>query len=226
MNELFTIRARGKNKKGAIYVIDYVYEDELRHHGIDGMRWGKRNGPPYPLRPEDHSAAEKKAAQSNSHYSAKSNEKSGGESKAADLKKNKVETNSKVNNQNNEKEKLAEQVKELVNERRGKSSDYLNSRRTDFDNMSNEELRNLVNRLQLEKQYSDITKTDKNAELRDVVNRLQLEKQYKDLTQKRVTDGRTFVTKTKDAFNTVAGFSDSALKIYKNYKEFKKILGN
>lgn len=225
MNELFTIRARGKNKKGAIYVIYYVYEDELRHHGILGQRKGIKNGPPYPLRPEDHSAAEKKAA-SNSHYSFRSNEKSESESKSADLKKNKVETNPKVNNQNNEKEKLAEQVKELVKEQRGKSSDYLNSRRTDFDNMSNEELRNLVNRLQLEKQYSDITKTDKNAELRDVVNRLQLEKQYKDLTQKHVTDGRTFVTKTKDAFNTVAGLSDSALKIYKNYKEFKKILGN
>ena len=23
--------------------------DELMHHGIKGQRWGKRNGPPYPL---------------------------------------------------------------------------------------------------------------------------------------------------------------------------------
>lgn len=33
----------------------------LRHHGIKGQKWGKRNGPPYPLDAEDHSAAEKKA---------------------------------------------------------------------------------------------------------------------------------------------------------------------
>lgn len=34
---------------------------ELYHHGVMGQRWGQRNGPPYPLAPEDHSASEKKA---------------------------------------------------------------------------------------------------------------------------------------------------------------------
>lgn len=27
-------------------------KNELYHHGIQGQKWGKRNGPPYPLKPE------------------------------------------------------------------------------------------------------------------------------------------------------------------------------
>lgn len=39
-----------------------VMKDEsLSHHGIEGQKWGVRNGPPYPLSAGDHSAAEKRA---------------------------------------------------------------------------------------------------------------------------------------------------------------------
>lgn len=34
-------------------------DNELYHHGIQGQKWGKRNGPPYPLKAGEHSDREK-----------------------------------------------------------------------------------------------------------------------------------------------------------------------
>lgn len=39
-----------------------MYREELYHHGIEGQRWGKRNGPPYPLNSSAKSFTERRAA--------------------------------------------------------------------------------------------------------------------------------------------------------------------
>ncbi len=62
----------------------------LYHHGIKGQEWDKRNGPPYPLDPEDHSAREKKGERSPNSSLAKSSSKSVSGKKDAKLSKGEI----------------------------------------------------------------------------------------------------------------------------------------
>lgn len=52
-----------------------LYDDYLQHHGIKGQRWGKQNGPPYPLSDKLHSYVVKKQAKMKEDKAARTERK-------------------------------------------------------------------------------------------------------------------------------------------------------
>lgn len=61
-------------------------------------------------------------------------------------------------------------------------------------------------------------------ELRRVVNRLQMERQYSQLSQSNVSKGKNYAQKVIKAGTTVAAVTTTALTIYNNAEKIKKII--
>lgn len=138
-----------------------VANSDLYHHGILGQKWGRRNGPPYPLGSGKHSASEKKAGWTKSLSSGSGKKSIKKESKKnPDLKgddygsfKSKREERKKAKVEKNVKERLAEikkndpeqyeQIKKNTI-RTGKASDM----KYFVDDMDNQELQYAINRIE------------------------------------------------------------------------------
>ena len=62
------------------------------------------------------------------------------------------------------------------------------------------------------------------AELRKVINRLQMERQYSQLRPSNINKGKEYAQKVFKAGTTVAAVTTTALTIYNNVEKIKAIL--
>ena len=131
------------------------YENELAHHGILGMRWGRKNGPPYPLGAGDHSASEKKAGWFKS-LKAKRAAKKLNKKRAKSLEKARIARQKKAAEKKAHDALMKNKDKVLA---KGSASELMKYR----GEITNQELRTAIDRLDLEKKLSSYSAAEKDA---------------------------------------------------------------
>ena len=136
-----------------------VFNDCLEHHGIMGMKWGVKNGPPYPLGADDHNASERRANWEQSLKKAGSALKKGAEGTGAFIKKTAQNTSAEIHRRS-EASKAAK-VEKAENKRRAEEEQRNQDRRTaintanvqyaedNFANMSEAEINEMLRRVDL-----------------------------------------------------------------------------
>lgn len=136
------------------------YENELAHHGILGMRWGRKNGPPYPLGAGDHSASEKKAGWFKS-LKAKRAAKKLKKKRAKSLEKARIARRKKAAEKKAHDTLMKNKDKVLA---KGSASELMKYR----GEITNQELKTALDRLDLEKKLSSYNAAEKDAFRRKV----------------------------------------------------------
>ena len=136
------------------------YEKELAHHGILGMRWGHKNGPPYPLGAGDHSTSEKKAGWYKS-LKAKHAAKKLKKKRAKSLEKARIARKQKAAEKKAHDELIKNKDKVLA---KGSAKELMKYR----GEITNQELKTALDRLDLEKKLSSYTVAEKDAFRRKV----------------------------------------------------------
>lgn len=173
----------------------------LSHHGILGMHWGKRNGPPYPLGPSDHSASEKKAGWRQSLGSGKNAELKANKKKAKQYQKQLND----IEKQNDQIEGMIKNLTEVTNANYRVYTKLADS----YDLVKDKEFRARNNIS--DKQLNDLkterdkyfVETNKNIDaLRALNKKAQDNSRKKDKILKQLSADKDMVYKTKSGYTS------------------------
>lgn len=200
------------------------FSDELMHHGIDGQKWGKKNGPPYPLSRQDHkqvissskTKAEKEKAAEEKRQ-AKEYRKAFKKRKKAEafrIKYEKKLEKQKKKQEEEEKRKQEEAAKaEEAKKKRAKEFSKSKSAE-DASKLSSEELQARINRLKLEEEYKNKMNSARGKQKKEGVIRNVLKKSATTALSTAATAALTVVGKQilENLMDTNKGLKDSDIR--------------
>lgn len=143
-----------------------VREDELYHHGILGQKWGKQNGPPYPLSASKHSSSEKKAGWMQSLKERKKVRLGQASAKAKDArklvrqKKREARAAERIKKQEKKQEaalqKSLDERQKVLDKRLDADAKNSKGAKETAHMMTDDELKAAIDRMTLEKRYTQL----------------------------------------------------------------------
>ena len=68
------------------------------------------------------------------------------------------------------------------------------------------------------------SKSMSDAELRSIINRLEMERKYTQLSTERINKGKAYVNKSIKALGSVAALTTTAINVYNNIDKIKTII--
>lgn len=196
---------------------DYFDDYTLEHHGINGQKWGRKMGPPYPLDASDHSASEKKAGWRDSLDDAKGKLKAATDRLKESITGKKAKTTPETAKQTPPENETEEEkaAREKAERRAVIESANANTIAANASKLSTQELQEAVNRMNLMAQVNAKTTTPPTT--MDKIN----------AGIDKLDKAATTVTKGVDTYNKVAKlynkFNDPGLPVLdKSLEERRK----